>query len=118
MLKVTEIAFSCYPVADMARARRFYEDILGLKPTMVVGGGGGIARTGCEVRPGALAVGAGAQDLTPRSDGCRVGLEVEDFDSAIQHLRDNAVKFRMEPFPTPICRMAFIADPEGNTICI
>ena len=37
MLKVTEIAFSCYPVKDMARARKFYEGVLGLKPTMVFG---------------------------------------------------------------------------------
>ena len=32
MLKVSEIAFSCYPVTDMARARKFYEGVLGLKP--------------------------------------------------------------------------------------
>ena len=37
MLKVTEIAFSCYAVTDMARARDFYEGVLGLKPTMIVG---------------------------------------------------------------------------------
>ena len=41
MLKVTEIAFSCYPVTDMARARKFYEGVLGLKPTMVFGEPGG-----------------------------------------------------------------------------
>jgi catechol 2,3-dioxygenase-like lactoylglutathione lyase family enzyme len=35
MLKVTEIAFSCYAVTDMARARKFYEGVLGLKPTVV-----------------------------------------------------------------------------------
>ena len=32
MLKVIEIAFCCYAVTDMARARRFYESALGLKP--------------------------------------------------------------------------------------
>ena len=37
MLKVTEIAFSCYAVTDMARARKFYEEVLGLKPTMIIG---------------------------------------------------------------------------------
>ncbi len=31
MLKVTEIAFSCYPVTDMARARAFYEGVLGFE---------------------------------------------------------------------------------------
>jgi predicted enzyme related to lactoylglutathione lyase len=47
-----------------------------------------------------------------------VALEAEDFDTAIAHLRANDVKFRMEPFPTPFCRMAMIFDPDSNTICI
>ena len=29
MIKVSEIAFSCYPVTDMARSRAFYVDCLG-----------------------------------------------------------------------------------------
>src|SRR5262245_61673609 len=118
MFKVIEIAFSCYPVTDMARARNFYEGTLGLKPTMLVGETGGMQWTEYDIGPGTLALGAGAPDWTPRSDGCSVGLEVEDFDGAIKHLRDHKVKFRMEPFPTPVCRMAFISDPDGNTICI
>jgi len=28
------------------------------------------------------------------------------------------VKFRMEPMPTPVCHMAMIFDPDGNSICI
>ena len=32
MIRVTEIAFACYAVTDMARARAFYEGELGLKP--------------------------------------------------------------------------------------
>ena len=35
MLKVTEIAFCCYAVTDFARARKFYEGALGLKPAKV-----------------------------------------------------------------------------------
>ena len=35
MLKVTELAFACYAVTEMARARNFYEGVLGLKPTTV-----------------------------------------------------------------------------------
>ena len=118
MLKVTEIAFSCYPVTDMARARKFYEGVLGLKPTMLVGEAGGMQWTEYDIGPGTLSLGAGAPDWTPRSDGCSVGLEMEDFDAAIAHLRANGVKFKMEPFPTPVCRTAMISDPDGNTICI
>jgi predicted enzyme related to lactoylglutathione lyase len=118
MLKVTEIAFSCYPVTDMARARKFYEGVLGLKSTMVVGESGGMQWTEYDIGSGTLSIGSGAPGWNPRSDGCSVGLEMEDFDAAIAHLRANNVKFRMEPFPTPVCRMAFISDPDGNPICI
>jgi catechol 2,3-dioxygenase-like lactoylglutathione lyase family enzyme len=40
-MKIKEIAFTCYPVADMARARDFYENIIGLKSESVMGNGGG-----------------------------------------------------------------------------
>ncbi|OYT22739.1 MAG: glyoxalase, partial [Nitrospira sp. UW-LDO-02] len=30
-MNVTDIAFTCYPVTDLQRARRFYEGVLGLK---------------------------------------------------------------------------------------
>jgi predicted enzyme related to lactoylglutathione lyase len=118
MLKVIEIAFSCYPVTDMARARKFYEGVLDLKPTYTVGEAGGMQWTEYDIAGGTLSIGAGAPNWTPRPDGCSVGLEVEDFDAAIAHLRANGVKFRMEPFSTPVCRMAFISNPDGNTLCI
>ena len=118
MLKVIEIAFTCYPVTDMARARKFYEEILHLKPTMIVGEPGGMQWTEYDIGPGTLALGAGTPDWHPRSDGCSVGLEMEDFDSAIAELKAKRVKFKVEPFPTPVCKMAFISDPDDNTICI
>ena len=115
---ITEIAFSCYPVTDMARARKFYEGALGLKPTATYGTAGGMQWTEYDIGPGTLALGCGAPDWTPRADGCSVALEVENFDEAIAHLRANHVKFKMEPMPTPVCHMAFIYDTEGNLICI
>ena len=36
MLKVIELAFCCYAVTDMKRARAFYEGVLNLKPTMAM----------------------------------------------------------------------------------
>jgi predicted enzyme related to lactoylglutathione lyase len=102
----------------MARARKFYEGILELNPTMTVGEAGGMQWIEYDIGAGTLALGAGAPDWHPRSDGCSVGLEVENFDAAISELRSKGVKFKMEPFPTPVCNMAFISDPDGNTICI
>ena len=118
MLKITEIAFSCYPVMDMARARKFYEGVLGLTPTMTVGEPGGMQWTEYDIASGTLSLGCGAPDWKSRADGCSVGLEVENFDLAIAHLKSSGVKFKMEPFPTPVCHMSMISDPDGNTICI
>ena len=118
MLKVTEIAFSCYAVTDMARARKFYEEVLGLKPTMIIGEPGGMQWTEYEFGPHALSLGCAPGMFNPSPDGCSVALEVEDFDAAIADLRANNVKFRLEPMPTPVCQMAMIFDPDGNTICI
>lgn len=118
MLTVTEIAFTCYPVTDMARARKFYEGVLGLKPTMLHGNPGEMQWTEYELGNGTLSLGCGAADWKPTATGCSVGLEVEDFDAAIAHLKANGVKFKIEPFSTPVCQMAMISDPDGNTICI
>jgi predicted enzyme related to lactoylglutathione lyase len=116
MLKVIELAFCCYAVTDMARARAFYEGVLGLKPTTVSDTPGG-QWVEYEFGPYALAIGS-APGWKPSPDGCTAALEVENFDTAIEHLRANRVKFRMEPFASPVCRMATIFDPDGNTVCI
>lgn len=118
MLNVTEIAFSCYPVTDMARARAFYEGVLGLKATMAHGEPGGLQWTEYDIATGTLSLGAGVPDWSPTPNGCSVGLEVEDFDTAIAKLKAAGVKFQMEPFATPVCRMAYILDTEGNALCI
>lgn len=116
MLKVTGIAFCCYPVTDMPRARAFYEGVLGFKPAMVVDTPNG-QWVEYELGPATLSLGS-APGWKPSPDGCMVAFEVEDFDASIAHLRAGGVKFRMEPFPTPVCRMAMILDPDGNTLCL
>lgn len=117
-MKVTEIAFSCYPVTDMARARNFYEQVLGLKVAMAHGEPGGMQWTEYDIGTGTLCLGCGAPEWKPSASGCSVTLEVDDFDAAIAHLKANGVKFQLEPFPTPVCQMAFIFDTEGNTVGI
>ncbi len=116
MLKVVELAFCCYAVTDMKRARGFYEGALGLKPTTVKDSEHG-QWTEYEFGPYALAIGS-ASAFKPSPDGCTAALEVENFDEAIAHLKKRNVQFRIEPMATPICHMAMIFDPDGNTICI
>jgi predicted enzyme related to lactoylglutathione lyase len=118
MIKAIEIAFTCYPVTDMARARKFYEEVLGLKPTTVFGEPGGMQWTEYDIGSGTLALGAGAPDWKPQETGAALALEVEDFEAAVAQLRAHQVKFKIEPTETPVCHMAFIYDSEGSLICI
>lgn len=116
MLKITELAFCCYAVTGMPRARAFYEDALGLKPAHVLDSPAG-QWVEYEIGPHTLTLGC-APGWKPSPDGCAVALEVEDFDAAIAHLRSHGAKFRMEPFATPVCRMAMVCDPDDNTLII
>lgn len=116
MFKAIEIAFVCYAVTDMKRARDFYEGVLNLKSTTVHSSDHG-QWTEYELGPHTLAIGS-APMFKPNPDGCSAALEVGDFDAAIAHLKEHNVKFRIEPMPTPVCRMAMIFDPDGNSICI
>ena len=113
---IQEIAFSCYPVSNMERARAFYEGVLGLVVTMdhQMEGGHWVEY---DIGAGTLAIGV-APGMNPSKEGCSVGLEVEDFDAAITELKDAKVEFVMGPIETPVCHMAFVRDPDGNAVCI
>jgi len=115
-MKVTEIAFSCYPVTDMERARKFYEGLLGLEATMdhKMEGGHWVEY---DIGAGTLAIGV-AEGMVPSRDGCSVSLEVDNFDSAVAELEAAGVEFNFGPLETPVCHMAFVRDPDGNSIGI
>jgi catechol 2,3-dioxygenase-like lactoylglutathione lyase family enzyme len=115
-MKIQEIAFSCYPVTDMARARVFYEGVLGLQPTMdhKMEGGHWVEY---DLGAGTLAIGV-APGLSPSREGCSVALEVEDFDGAVAELQAAGVPFHFGPLETPVCHMVFVRDPDGNSVGI
>lgn len=115
-MKVSEIAFSCYPVTDMARARKFYEDILGLSPTMDHQGEG-LHWVEYDIGSGTLAIGF-ADGMVPSQEGCSVALEVDDFDGAMAELKAAGVEIHFGPYETSVCHMAFVRDPDGNSVGI
>lgn len=117
-MKINEVAFIGYPVTDIKRAREFYEGVLGLKQTHVFGDVNETAWIEYEIGDVALAIGNGAPEWKPAMGGGCVGLEMEDFDDAISDLKAAGVQFYAEPFESPVCRMAVIADPDGNSITV
>ncbi len=116
-MKIAEIAFSSYPVTDIGRARAFYEGVLGLKVTMESDMGDQGHWIEYDIGPGTLGIGR-YPGWNPTGDGCTVGLEVENFDRAVADLHTAGVTIKMGPLETPVCHMAMISDPDGNTLII
>ncbi len=113
----TEVAFTCYPVTDLAAARAFYEGVLNLKVGMVTDMGE--QGTWIEYELGAHTFGIGkSPGWNPSADGPNCALETDDFDGTIAALKTAGASFRMDPFETPVCRMAMVLDPAGNTLII
>jgi catechol 2,3-dioxygenase-like lactoylglutathione lyase family enzyme len=115
-MQIHEIAFSCYPVTNIEKSRKFYEGILGLKVTMdhEMDGAHWVEY---DIGAGTLAIGM-APGMTPSKDGCSVALEVDDFEKAIAELQAAGVPFNFGPLETPVCHMAFVSDPDGNSVGI
>ena len=113
----TEVAFTCYPATDLAASRAFYEGILGLKPSMdtPLGDDGGWVEY--EIGAHTFSIGK-APGWLPSPDGPSCGLETEDFEATIAALKAAGVRFKMEPFETPVCHMAMVFDPAGNVLII
>ena len=115
-MKVIELAFTSYPVTDLKRARHFYEQVLGLVPTKIFGDET-TAWIEYDIGATTLSIGNGAPDWKANAGGGCVGLEVEDYDRAMEHLRAHQVAMK-ETFETPVCHMAIISDPDGNSLII
>jgi predicted enzyme related to lactoylglutathione lyase len=116
-MKVNEIAFTCYPVTDLKRAEEFYSGSLGLKESRRFGDAQQ-AWIEYDIGPGTLAITNMAADWKPSADGGGAALEVEDFNEALKDLKRGGARFRIEPMETPVCHMAIVSDPDGNSICI
>ena len=114
-MKISNIAFVGIPVSDMPRARKFYEDVLGLKATDEMMGGKWVEYA---VGNNTLAIANVGEQWTPSDQGTAAAIEVEDFDEAIKRLKERQVRFAAEPFETPCCHMAVVQDPDGNKLII
>ncbi len=116
-MKITEMSFTGYPVTDLPRARKFYEEVLGLVPSWV-NGTDEKAWVEYKIGPSNLAITNMAKEWKPSADGPSVALELDDFEEAIRELKSQHVPVLIEPFESPVCHMAVIADPDGNGLII
>jgi predicted enzyme related to lactoylglutathione lyase len=114
---VTDIAFTGYPVTDIKRARAFYEGVLGLVVSRTFGEGEQMWIE-YDLGPSTLAITSFSAEWKPSATGPSIALEVSDFEQMVRILRDNGVKFYVEPMDGPVCRIAVVADPDGNSLGI
>ncbi|MEX0644331.1 MAG: VOC family protein [Parvularculaceae bacterium] len=113
-----KVAFTMYPVVDVARARKFYEETLGLK----VGSKGNqgdqwwveydLPGGGC------LALTNFTEEKPSASAGGTIAFEVKDLDALIADLKKKNVAFKSDVIESPVCRMAVCLDSEGNSILL
>lgn len=113
-----ELAFVGYPVTDFARAKKFYGDILGLKETVSFEHEGELGWLEYDLAGQTLALAKASEEWKPNPNGGGACLEVEDLDAAMAHLKENDVKIVFDIQEFPICRMALVSDPDGNTLAL
>jgi len=111
-----KVAFTMYPVQDMARAELFYRETLGLGPSS-----GSVAHGWVEFDlPGggclALTTHSGSQPSA--GAGGTIAFEVEDLDGLVETLKARNVALPATDIQSPVCRMAMCIDSEGNRIVL
>ena len=111
---IKSIAFTAYPVSDVARSRRFYEDILGLKVSLNFQE----AWVEYDIADGTFAISNMMEGSIPGAKGAGIAFEVDDINAEVKRMKDKKIPFLLELMETPVCHMAVIADPDGNGICL
>ena len=111
-----KVAFTMYPVIDLARAREFYEQTLGFPVSSAPPGVPWIEYD--MPGGGCLAITTVSQTKPSADSGGTIAFEVEDLDKLCADLEAKGVTFASELIHSPVCRMRVIADTEGNRILL
>lgn len=117
-MKITGISFFAYAVSDMKNSRAFYEGVLGLTPNSEYDGSGNPNWVEYDIGNGTLGIGCAPGMWDPSPKGASAALEVDDFDAAVETMKEKNVPIIMGPHEFPTCRMVVIADPDGNRLTL
>jgi predicted enzyme related to lactoylglutathione lyase len=117
MLQPTGIAFALYHVTDVARARKFYEGLLGLKicsesefspgQWWIEYDAGG---------PSGLAITNFGDTAVPAAGGPGVAIEITNYDEALAVVQAAGLAISWGPHDGGICRSVGFRDPDGNEL--
>ena len=113
-----KVAFTMYPVADVSRARKFYEETLGLEPGSVGNQGDNYWVEYDLPDGGCFALTNFIEDTPSSSAGGTVAFEVDGLEHLMKDLKAKGVTFKSDIIESPVCTMAVCLDPEGNSILL
>jgi predicted enzyme related to lactoylglutathione lyase len=113
-IQVKEVAFVFYPVTDVARARKFYEGLLGLKVGFQIEFSPGQWWIEYDIAGQALAI----SNAMPGKTASALALEVVDLDAAHASAKATDASIAGEVMEFTPCRMFILKDSDGNEITL
>jgi predicted enzyme related to lactoylglutathione lyase len=112
---VRAVDFVMYCARDVRKTRAFYQKLFGLKR----GKEWTDFWTEFATEPVAFCLNGPSRKKERTWQGPpAIALAVTDIHAAIDACRHHKVKVLMDPVETRVCWMSFIADPDGNRICL
>ena len=113
-MQVEHVDFVSVLTQDLARAKRFYTDVLGLEIETE-------GESDMELRLGQVTLdvfdpSSIGQTFAPSPAG--IALRVPDVDTARSELEAKGVVFDGETIETGVCRQAWFKDPDGNALML
>ena len=113
-MQVEHVDFVSFLTQDLARAKRFYTEVVGLEVETE-------GEHDMELKAGQMTLdvfdpSSIGQPFAPSPAG--LALRVADVDAARAELEAKGVESQDETFDTGVCHMAFFADPDGNALML
>ena len=114
---VTGIAFAVYHVTDVARARKFYGEKLGLKTCAEMEFAPGMWWIEYDAGgPSALALTNFESPAMNTTKSSGVALEITNLEDALAHVRSVGIEITWGPNEFPVCHSFAVKDPDGNDL--
>ena len=113
-MQVERVDFVSFLTEDIARAKHFYSEVLGLEIETE-------GESDMELRCGQVTLdifdpSSIGQSFAPSPAG--LALRVADVDAARAELEAKGVAFDSETIETSVCRQAWFKDPDGNALML
>lgn len=115
---VNGVDFICVSTTDLAAAREWYGNVLGLEASKTWGQENPM---GAEFESGSLTIAlvdSKKLGIEPRTNNHPIAFHVDDVEAARAELESRGVAFNADTMDSGVCHMAHFRDPEGNVLML